>query len=46
MKVKNIKAQSKTDNLLFGYIIEVKGPRNYVVKIRSERKLVHANNLV
>jgi len=41
VKVKNARAQSKTDKCLFGSIIDVKGPRNYVVKISSKRKLVH-----
>ena len=46
VKVKNTRAQSKTDKWLFGSIIDVKGPRNYVVKIASERKLVHSDHLV
>jgi len=46
VKVKNTRAQSKTDKWLFRSIIDVKGPRNYVVKIGSERKLVHADHVV
>jgi len=46
VKLKNTRAQTKTDESLFGSIIDVKGPRNYVVKIGSERKLVHADHLV
>jgi len=44
VKVKNTRAQSKTNKWLFGSIIEVNGHRNYVVKICSERKLVHADH--
>ena len=46
VRVKNTRAQSKTDKWLFGSIIEVEGPRNYVIKIDSGRKLVHAYHLV
>ena len=46
VKVKNTRAQSKTDKWLFGFIADVKGPRNYVVKIGCERILVHADHLV
>jgi len=46
VKVKNTRAQSKTDKWLFGSIIDVKGPRNYVVNIGTERKLVHADHIV
>ena len=46
VKVKNTRAQTKTDKWLFGSIIEVKGPRNYVVKIGSERNLVHADHFI
>jgi len=45
VKMNNTRAQLKTDKWLFGSIIEVKGPRNYAVKIGSERKLVHAGQL-
>ncbi|KAK2140454.1 hypothetical protein LSH36_1348g00005 [Paralvinella palmiformis] len=46
VKVKNTRAQPKTDKWLFGSIIDVKGTRNYVVKIGSERKLVHEITLL
>ena len=44
VKVKNTRAQSKTDKWLFDSIIDVKGPRNYVVKIGSERKLAQVSD--
>jgi len=46
VKVKNTRAQPKTYKWLFGSIIDVKEPGNYVVKIGSERKLVHTDHLV
>ena len=44
VKVKNARAQSETDKCLFGSIIDVKGPRNYAVKIGSERKLAQVSD--
>ena len=46
LRVKKTRAHSKTDKWLFGSIIEVKRPSNYVVKIGSERTLVHEITLL
>lgn len=46
VRVKNPRSQSKTDIWLLGAIIEIRGPRNYVVRIGSNSKLVHADHMV
>ena len=46
VRVKNPRPKGKTDKWLLGSVIEVKGPRNYIVKIGSVTKLVHADHMV
>ncbi|KAJ8032982.1 hypothetical protein HOLleu_23086 [Holothuria leucospilota] len=46
VRVLNTRAQSKLDKWLLGAVIEVKGPRNYLVKVGSSSRLVHADHLV
>jgi len=45
-KWKTQEDNKKTDKWLFRSIIDVKGPRNYVVKIGSEKQLVRADHFV
>ena len=44
--MKNPRAQSKADKWLQGSVTEIRGPRNYIVKIGSIEKLVNADHLV
>lgn len=46
VRVLNTRAQSKVDKWLLGAVIEVKVPRNYLVKVGSGSRLVHADHLV
>jgi transposase InsO family protein len=46
VRVKNLRAQSRTERWHTGSIIGVQGPRNYLVKIGRVTRLVHADHLM
>ena len=45
VRVKNQRAQSKTDKWLLGSVIKIRGSRNYEVKVGSVTKLMHADHM-
>ena len=46
VRVRNTLAKSKSDKWVSGEVIEVKGPRNYMVKIGERTRLVHVDHMV